>query len=425
VLIIDAGSTGSRIHAYRFNYCRSQPTLESEVFHHIKPGLSSFPDDPVAAAHSLDELMEVAIASVPESLRNCTPITVKATAGLRLLGPKASAAILAQVRHHLSTNYPFPIVKENGVVIMDGKDEGVYAWITVNYLLENLTSEKRAHTAAIFDLGGGSTQIVFEPSVPIGEAMASGEHEYALQFSGRNYVLYQHSYLGFGLMEARRRILQSNIYNWQKESGSDGIVKHPCLPIGYKEILPASAGDHADAAIKAYPEAGKTITLEGSANGLEHCQAFIKNLLFKDDDDALCHVKPCAFDGVYQPSLQHSFDHGHLYIFSYFYDRLDDLGFGRDFTLQNIRDAADRVCRHDATWFEREKGINASQLFQKNNYYCLDMAFIYGLLHDGYDIPNARQVHMAKKIKDFETGWCVGAAIAVLDESHYCRVQEL
>ncbi|KAI9592904.1 nucleoside phosphatase GDA1/CD39 [Syncephalis fuscata] len=408
--MIDAGSTGSRIHAYRFNYCQQHPELESEVFHHIEPGLSAFPDNPDAAARSLDELMQVALQSVPESLHSCTPVAVKATAGLRLLGPTTSDAILAQVRHHLTTNYPFPIVKKDGVVIMDGKDEGVYAWITVNYLLSNFDADKRVSTAAIFDLGGGSTQIVFEPTMPINQPMTPGEHEYALQFSSRDYVLYQHSYLGFGLMEARRRILQYNIHKWQKESGPDGLVNHPCLPVDYREILPTG---------------NKSITLVGSANGLDQCRKFVKDLMF-NKDHTICPVRPCAFDGVYQPSLQDTFSHGDLYIFSYFYDRLEALGFGRDFTLQDVHDAADHVCKNDTAWFERKKGVkDVANLFKKNAYYCADMAFIYGLLHDGYEVPNVRQMHMAKKIKDFETGWCVGAAIAVLDEGHYCRVREL
>ncbi|KAJ2474974.1 Guanosine-diphosphatase, partial [Coemansia sp. RSA 2052] len=41
VLMVDAGSTGSRIHVYKFNYCKNHPMLEDEIFQQIKPGLSS------------------------------------------------------------------------------------------------------------------------------------------------------------------------------------------------------------------------------------------------------------------------------------------------------------------------------------------------------------------------------------------------
>jgi guanosine-diphosphatase len=124
-LMIDAGSTGSRIHVYRFNYCKDAPELEDEIFAHIEPGLSSYGDDPEAAANSLNVLLEVALKNVPKELQHCTPVAVKATAGLRLLGLKKSERILEAVREHLETNYPFPIIEKDGVVIMDGKDEGM------------------------------------------------------------------------------------------------------------------------------------------------------------------------------------------------------------------------------------------------------------------------------------------------------------
>lgn len=124
-LMVDAGSTGSRIHVYRFNNCGETPELEGEEFKMIKGGLSSYPDDPEGAAKSLDELLDVAMKTVPEKLKSCTPIAVKATAGLRLLGPEKSARILEAVRNRLEKNYPFAVVQSaDGVSIMDGKDEG-------------------------------------------------------------------------------------------------------------------------------------------------------------------------------------------------------------------------------------------------------------------------------------------------------------
>jgi guanosine-diphosphatase len=122
--MIDAGSTGSRIHVYKFNYCSPSPMLEYEVFSQTRPGLSSFKNDPKEAAGSLNVLMAEAMRVVPESLRSCTPLAVKATAGLRLLGKKQSQAILKEVEHHLGSDFPFPLIPTDPVVIMDGKDEG-------------------------------------------------------------------------------------------------------------------------------------------------------------------------------------------------------------------------------------------------------------------------------------------------------------
>ena len=143
-LMIDAGSTGSRMHVYTFSNClpagqplseaqNALPTLKEELFYPITPGLSSYKGNPKAAAKSLQEIMQKALKAVPESERSCTPIAVKATAGLRLLGKKESQDILNEVERYLREEWPFHVV-EDGVVIMDGKDEGVYAWITINYV---------------------------------------------------------------------------------------------------------------------------------------------------------------------------------------------------------------------------------------------------------------------------------------------------
>jgi len=174
----------------------------------IQGGLSDFENDPSGAASSLRPLLNSALSKIPKTLRSCSPIQVKGTAGLRLIGPTKSDAILSSVRKMLETEYPFPVadgkgkgvaiqgLKENsvggngngsgsgkGIEIMQGRDEGVFAWITVNYLLNRIgNGGKKFKTAAVMDLGGGSTQIVFEPVFKGGDqGMREGEHVYKLE----------------------------------------------------------------------------------------------------------------------------------------------------------------------------------------------------------------------------------------------------
>lgn len=243
-LMIDAGSTGSRIHIYKFNNCGPSPAYEYEVFKQTQPGLSSYAADALSAAESLDVLLDEAVKVVPKELYKCTPVAVKATAGLRLLGERESTDILKAVRHRLEEKYPFAVVQKDGVVVMDGAEEGVYAWITANYLLNTIRADSPAnsHSLAVLDLGGASTQIVFEPNFGDSKSDAvfvDGEHKYELQFGGKTHVLYQHSYLGYGLMRARKSVHRlaefMASFNRAPADGParpDGKIGNPCLAKG-------------------------------------------------------------------------------------------------------------------------------------------------------------------------------------------------
>lgn len=103
----------------------------------VKPGLSSYPDDPHEAAKSLDPLLNRALSEVPKHLHSCTPVALKATAGLRLLGQDKSDRILDAVRVKLS-NTGFPVADihpGDGVSLMDGRDEGVYGILQLSFHL--------------------------------------------------------------------------------------------------------------------------------------------------------------------------------------------------------------------------------------------------------------------------------------------------
>ncbi|GBF92834.1 apyrase-like [Raphidocelis subcapitata] len=219
-IVLDAGSTGSRIHVYKFERRRDQGgqlLLISDTFEQLKPGLSAFPDDPKKAAASLEPLLATAVRTVPKALRRQTSISLKATAGLRLLPGSKAEDILKAVGTFLKT-FPFKLGTD-AVGIMDGAHEGAYAWLTLNYLLGKLSSGPDATVAAI-DLGGGSVQEAF--ALPDAEAAAApGGYVTTLRANGKKFSVYVHSYLGYGLMAARAKVIESN--------GGKG---HPCFAKG-------------------------------------------------------------------------------------------------------------------------------------------------------------------------------------------------
>lgn len=412
-LMIDAGSTGSRIHVYRFNNCGPTPELEHEEFKMTEKrkegaGLSAYGDDPIAAAKSLDILMDVAMATVPEEYRSCSPIALKATAGLRLLGPEKSGRILEAVRTHLENDYPFPVVskEKNGVVIMDGSEEGVYAWITTNYLLGKIGGPDNTPTAAVFDLGGGSTQIVFQPTFKganggAPEKMQEGDHKYALSFGGRDFELYQHSHLGYGLMEARaaihRAVAAAHMEaNPSSNSWQASPIVNPCIIPNSTETVKVTLEDKA-----------MELTMVGPSVGSPaECRGIAEKILKKE---AECKLAPCSFNGIHQPSLSKTFAVEDVYIFSYFYDRLQPLGMPESFTLREMRDLTAKVCEGEDSWGTFVGTPGAIEELQGRPEHCLDLNFMMALLHTGYEMPIDREVRIAKKIKGNELGWCLGA----------------
>ncbi|SPO20228.1 related to GDA1 - guanosine diphosphatase [Ustilago trichophora] len=438
-LMIDAGSTGSRIHVYRFNYCSESPELEDEYFEMLKGGLSNYGTNPAAAADSLRPLLNSALARVPHSLRKCTPVAVKATAGLRLLPGKQAEDVIKAVRHMLENEYPFPIADgknadgskgSKGVEIMEGKDEGVFAWITVNYLLNRIgsSSADKLETAAVMDLGGGSTQIVFEPSFPSAlQGMHPGEHVYQLNaFGTKPYTLYQNSYLGYGLMQARMSINSLAAFTYSLAhpnavltgSAHDGAqgslewsslrpettrIPSPCFTNGRtKAVLISQPGQKTQA----------NVTMVGTDGGFAACRRLVEVMM---DKDAVCTSKSCSFGGVYQPSLMETFKTAPIIALSYFYDRLEPLGLGPKFKISDLEAVARRACAYSKVDTQGFSPKAIAELEDRPET-CLDLSFMHGLLSLGYELSGDREVSIAKKLGGTELGWCLGAQLAVLDE---------
>ena len=71
--------------------------LDQEYYAAIKPGLSSFADEPEKGADTIRNLLNEAKKGIPASVWHSTPLVLKATAGLRLLSPEKADRLLHEV----------------------------------------------------------------------------------------------------------------------------------------------------------------------------------------------------------------------------------------------------------------------------------------------------------------------------------------
>eukprot|EP00741_Cyanophora_paradoxa_P004660 tig00000821_g4523.t1 len=287
-LVIDAGSSGSRISIYRFvpqhngifaELEEINPS-ETKLLREIEPGISSYAEEPPKAGASLAPLIEFARAFVPEQLHEKTSLFLGATAGMRLLTPDKQEAVLAEIRAWLAdpSNSPFHFEHANARII-SGEEEGVFGWMQVNFLLKNLGMGKEvtdaAKSVAVLDLGGASAQITFEPE---SEIMAG---VFNLVFDELVHRLYTHSYLNFGADRAHARLLEALVAS---AKAGEARVQNPCYLKGYEEE--ASVG-------------GRAVTFVGTGEA-GACRERTAALLLKS---SACLNEPCAAAGVYQPPL--------------------------------------------------------------------------------------------------------------------------
>ncbi|XP_061084701.1 ectonucleoside triphosphate diphosphohydrolase 6 isoform X2 [Conger conger] len=370
-IMIDAGSTGTRIHIFQFLLEENAThKLARETFRAIKPGLSAYVDDPEKCTDGIQELLEVAQESVPSSQWNITPLVLKATAGLRLLPGEKAQQLLDKVREVFDES-PF-LSRHDSVSIMEGTEEGISAWITINFLTGGLQGGDGA-TVGMLDLGGGSTQITFSPQDEKSIQTSPIDYITSFQMFNRTHTLYSHSYLGLGLMSARLAVL----------GGVEG------QPQGSTELVsPCLAPDSTEH----WEHAEVDYTVKGQKAGepiYESCYSKVEKALYKKVQKA------------------EEAEDAHFYAFSYYYDRAVDIGAiaekdGGTIKVNDYIEAAKKVCN------------SIAETPPTHPFLCLDLTYISVLLQE-LGFPKDKELKLAKKINNVETSWALGATFHYME----------
>ncbi|XP_060836390.1 ectonucleoside triphosphate diphosphohydrolase 5-like [Rhopalosiphum padi] len=204
-VIIDAGSTGSKVLAAAFKKTDDIYLLDNYIFKREEGGLAEYADDEKKREEIIRHLLSQAedfMNKNPYCAR--TPLLLRATAGLRMLNEK-SVEIINQAKGIFNEYSSIFQVDDNSVEIMDGSDEGLFAWFTVNYLLKRIKDLE--NSVAVLDLGGASLQITFYPTddkkIPTNSSFIK---DYAIM--GTRKKLYNQSYLGFGYKAVRTKVFK-------------------------------------------------------------------------------------------------------------------------------------------------------------------------------------------------------------------------
>lgn len=409
-IVIDAGSSGSRIHIYQWDspqhvlnskgqeeadkdgsqiaLLQSVPQIRQDKnwTHKISPGLSSFRDKPNKAySKHIKQLLEFAKDVIPANKVSETPVFIQATAGMRLLPQRKQELILQELCKSIRSDTNF-LLKDcsSQIQIIDGETEGLYGWLSLNYLLgnfDNFDPKYAQHPSSGFmDMGGASTQLAFMPSDPE-EIARHKKYMHTIYLKNVNgdtqeWDVFVSTWLGFGANRARSRYLAQLINSLPENANEEDdddyktrYISDPCLPKGAKTEFEFKDRDF-------------EIT---GAGDFVHCMKSMYPLLL---NNLPCLEEPCLFNGVHAPRINFEQDK-FVGISEYWYTANDVFKMSGEYNFHEFSKNVKEFCESD---WNTLKENNANGVY--NNIpddFLLDSCFkanwILNVLHEGFDLP--------------------------------------
>uniref|UniRef100_A0A8C8SAP1 Ectonucleoside triphosphate diphosphohydrolase 3 n=1 Tax=Pelusios castaneus TaxID=367368 RepID=A0A8C8SAP1_9SAUR len=394
-IVLDAGSSRTTVYVYEWPAEKENDTgVVSQTFKcNVKgPGISSYGNNPEEIAKPIDDCMNKIKEKIPSHLHKNTPTYLGATAGMRLLrlqNETAANEVLESIQNYFKSQ-PFDF---RGAQIITGQEEGVYGWITANYLMGNFLEKTLwrtwvrphgAETTGALDLGGASTQISFVPE----ESVQNSNSTLLVQLYGYEYSVYTHSFQCYGRDEAEKRLLA--LLN----SGDKSTVDNPCYPQNYETVLTMKRlyGSLCTETLRPTNyNPGQVVNFRGTGDPAL-CQETV-SLLF---NFTMCNDSGAnrSFNGVYQPKLK-----GNFAAFSGFYYTASALNLTGHFPLADF---------NSSMWFLCSQNWN--QVSMNLLSYCFSANYIYYLLVHGYKFNKETwpQIHFQKEVGNSSIAWSLG-----------------
>jgi Golgi nucleoside diphosphatase len=328
--IIDAGSTGSRLHVYSFDFDKSNTpiNIHEELIQKNSPGLASIRSDVTTVNAYMDELFKGL------NLQNI-PVYFYATAGMRLLSSPEQKIYYQNIKNWFAKHQEWTLLAAKTI---PGNEEGLYGWLAINQQLGRL--EQKQNYVSFMDMGGASVQI----ATPIINDYAVLDKENDVQrinVYNHDITLFVHSFLGLG----------------QTEITHQSLDKKDCFADGY--------------------EMENNLFGKGNAiNCEEHMEQIINNVHNVKDI-----VQPILVDA---PKTEWYASGGVVYTAT---DAIFD--FPTKFTSEAfLKKAEEAVCQQ--SW-EKIAKENANTPFLYG--YCLFAAYDYALMVKGYGLSPKQEIN--------------------------------
>ncbi|NXB67309.1 ENTP4 diphosphohydrolase, partial [Struthidea cinerea] len=448
-IVVDCGSSGSRIFVYCWPRHNGNPrqlldiqqmrdSSRNPVVMKIKPGAGKTgKNNGISPCFPL--LVFLPALRFPRIFQPRRPFFCQEFRSLPPLPTNQQKAILEDLLTDIPVHFDF-LFSDSHAEVISGKQEGVYAWIGINFVLgrfEHTDDEDEAmvevqipgserrdpvfrkRTVGILDMGGVSTQIAYEvpqsvsvaPLPPLQEEVAKSLlAEVNLGCDAHQtehvYRVYVATFLGFGGNAARQRYedspepgysrplspLPRRLLGRQSGLSPDSPFPDPCLPLDARDEL---------------RQRGLTFHLRGTGD-FRLCRELLRPLLNRSEGAR------SSLNGVFQPPVR--FQESEFYGFSEFYYCTEDvLRMGGDYSAARFTKAAQEYCatRWSVLRERFERGLYASHAdLHRLKFQCFKSAWMFEVFHRGFSFPESYgSLRTALQVYDKEVQWTLGAIL--------------
>jgi len=273
ILIFDAGSSSTRIYGYEYNDPSNPLSFVamkdgSDAFYKkCEIRLADVASEPKLIDTIYNELLrDYADVLIPENERQDIRFMIYATAGMRLLTLEDQKKVMDIAYTTAKNNYKYSVKREDFKVI-EGYQEGIYAWIGLNRLIETFGDEIK--TLPHFEIGGASAQIASE--VPKHTSDNLDKFIYDVQIGSNKYHIFAHSYLGYGGEQVSLTIHTKLL--------DQGKTETPCALRGTPYNITIN---------------GETKHFTGTGN-FDECYSLLSTHVFKKSENGKCGAYDCVF----------------------------------------------------------------------------------------------------------------------------------
>ncbi|NWI17455.1 ENTP3 diphosphohydrolase, partial [Crypturellus soui] len=408
-IVLDAGSSRTTIYVYEWPAEKENDTgVVSQIFKCSVegPGISSYENNPGALAKPFDDCLNKVKERIPVHLHKNTSAYLGATAGMRLLrlqNETAASEVLASIQSYFRAQ-PFEF---RGAQIITGPEEGVYGWITANYLMGNFLERNlwrtwvrpyREETMGALDLGGASTQISFIPE----HFQHYSNSTLQVKLYGYEYNVYTHSFQCYGRDEAEKRLLALLLH----KSRASSNVDNPCYPQNYETAFTMKSFFGSLCTQSLRPgnyDPNQLVKFRGTGDPAL-CQELV-SLLF--NVTACRDREECPFNGIHQPKVK-----GNFVAFSGFYYTINALNLSGHFSLSDFNSSMWFFCSR--SWVQLQFMLPKFEETYARSY-CFSANFIYYLLVHGYkfDAETWPRIHFQKEVGNSSIAWSLGYMLSL------------